>query len=213
LIQFFAEAFALLGLITLYWLQRARREYLKQRIGNQAIRNVYSVARNIGFMLSRQDIRVQGDGKILAKGSILYSFHFGIWELMPRALEKMGYDLGVLVNRYADDNHSRTNRFLDNLLERFRSSGKVKVFSRRDTMKIVRFLNSGGILGVLVDGNRFYAKFGKMKKLGNLCGVPLVPFAAYRKNGGGVLDVGCDLDRIVAQRPLDYVWFYKSRTD
>lgn len=213
MIQFFAEAFALLGLITLYWLQRTRREYLKQRIGNQAIRNVYSVARNIGFMLSRQDVRVQGDDKVLEKGGILYSFHFGIWELMPRALGKMGYDLGVLVNRYADDNITRISRFLDNFLERFRSKGKIKVFSKHDIMKIVRFLNSGGILGVLVDGNRFYTKFRKMQKLSNLCNVPLVPFAAYRKNGGGVLDVGCDLDRIVAQRPLDYVWFYKSRTD
>lgn len=213
MIQFFTEAFALLGLITLYWLHRARREYLKQRIGNQAIRNVYSVARNIGFMLSRQDIRVQGDGKILEKASILYSFHFGIWELMPRALEKMGYDLGVLVNRYVDDNHSRINRFFDNLLDRFRSSGNVKVFSKHDSVKIVRFLKNGGILGVLVDGNHFYAKYSKMKKLSNLCGVPLVPFAAYRKNGNGVLYLGCDLDRIVTQRPLDYVWFYKSRTD
>lgn len=213
MIQFFTEAFVLLGLFTLYWLHRSRREYLKQRIGNQAIRNVYSVARNIGFMLSRRDVRVQGDDKVLEKGGILYSFHFGIWELMPRALGKMGYDLGVLVNRYADDNLSRISRFLDNFLMRFRSPGKVKVFSKHDTMKIVRFLNSGGILGVLVDGNRFYAKFRKMQKLGNLCNVPLVPFAVYRKNGKGVLDVGCDLDRIVAQRPLDYVWFYKSRTD
>lgn len=202
-----------MGLFTLYWLHRSRREYLKQRIGKQAIRNVYSVARNIGFMLSRRDVRVQGDDKVLEKGGILYSFHFGIWELMPRALGKMGYDLGVLVNRYADDNLSRISRFLDNFLERFRSPEKVKVFSKNDTMKIVRFLNSGGILGVLVDGNRFYAKFRKMQKLGNLCNVPLVPFAVYRKNGKGVLDVGCDLDRIVAQRPLDYVWFYKSRTD
>lgn len=211
--RFFTEAFALLGLFTLYWFQRARREYLKQRIGRLAIRNVYSVARNIGFMLSRQDIGVQDNGNILEKGGIFYSFHFGIWELMPRALEKRGFDLGVLVNRYADDNHSRINRFFDNLLDRFRSSGNVKVFSKHDSMKIVRFLKNGGILGVLVDGNRFYAKYIKMKKLSNLCGVPLVPFAAYRKNGSGVLDLGCDLDRIVTQRPLDYVWFYKSRTD
>ena len=211
--RFFTEAFALLGLFTLYWFQRARREYLKKRIGRLAIRNVYRVARNIGFMLSRRDISVQDNSNSLEKGGIFYSFHFGVWELMPRALEKKGFDLGVLVNRYADDNHSRINRFFDNLLDRFRSSGNVKVFSKHDSVKIVRFLKNGGILGVLVDGNRFYAKYGKMKKLSSLCGVPLVPFAAYRKNGSGVLDLGCDLDRIVTQRPLDYVWFYKSRTD
>lgn len=211
--RFFTEAFALLGLFTLYWFQRARREYLKKRIGRLAIRNVYRVARNIGFMLSRRDISVQDNSNSLEKGGIFYSFHFGVWELMPRALEKKGFDLGVLVNRYADDNHSRISRFFDNLLDRFRSSGNVKVFSKHDSVKIVRFLKNGGILGVLIDGNRFYAKYGKMKKLSSLCGVPLVPFAAYRKNGSGVLDLGCDLDRIVTQRPLDYVWFYKSRTD
>jgi len=211
--RFFTEAFALLGLFTLYWFQRARREYLKKRIGRLAIRNVYRVARNIGFMLSRRDISVQDNSNSLEKGGIFYSFHFGVWELMPRALEKKGFDLGVLVNRYADDNHSCINRFFDNLLDRFRSSGNVKVFSKHDSVKIVRFLKNGGILGVLIDGNRFYAKYGKMKKLSSLCGVPLVPFAAYRKNGSGVLDLGCDLDRIVTQRPLDYVWFYKSRTD
>ncbi len=211
--HFFTEAFALFVLFTLYWSYGSRRKYLRQRIGNRSVRNVYNIARNIGFMLGKRDIRIQGDNKKLAKGGILYSFHFGIWEMMPQALVKMGYNIGVIVNKYADDNRSRLSRYFDNYLEHFRSSGGVEVFSRQDTMKIVRFLGKGGILGVLVDGNRFYAKIGKIKKLGKLCGVPLVPFAAYREHGEGVLDIGCDLDSLVAQRPLDYVWFYKSRTE
>lgn len=211
--QFFTEAFALFVLFTLYLLHGSRRRYLRQRIGEQAVKNVYNVARNIGFMLSRKDVRIQGDNTRLAKGGILYSFHFGIWEIMPRALGKMGYDIGILVNKYADEQRPRLSRYFDRFLERFRASDGIEIFSKHDTMGIVRFLNKGGILGVLVDGNHFYSKYGKIKKLGRLCGVPLIPFAAYRENGQGVLDIGCDLDNKVAQRPLDYIWFYKSRTD
>jgi lauroyl/myristoyl acyltransferase len=211
--HFFTEAFVLFVLFTLYWLCGSRRKYLRRRIGDQAVRNVYNVARNIGFMLSKHDIRVQDNDNKLAKGGILYSFHFGIWEMMPRALRKMGYNIGILVNKYAGNNHARLSRYLDDFLEHFRSAGGVAVFSKNDTMKIVRFLDKGGILGVLVDGNHFYAKKSKIEKLGKLCGVPLVPFAAYRERCGGVLDIGCDLDRMVGERPLDYVWFYKSRTE
>ena len=210
--HFLTEAFALFVLFSLYWICTSRRRYLKERIGDQAIRNVYNIARNIGFMLAKRDIRVQGSDARLLKGGILYSFHFGIWEMMPRTLKKMGCNIGVLVNKYADRKSSLINTFFDDYLGHFRSSGGIRVFSKDDTMKMVRFLDSGGILGVLVDGNRFYSKIDKIKKLGKLCGVPLIPFAAYRQNGEGVLDIDCDLDAIVAQRPLDYMWFYKSRT-
>jgi len=78
-------------------------------------------------------------------------------------------------------------------------------------MKIINFIKSGGLLGMLVDGNKFYSKFEKAQKLSRFCNVPLIPFAAYRKSGAGILEIGCDLDKLVEQRPLDYVWFYKSR--
>ena len=79
-------------------------------------------------------------------------------------------------------------------------------------MEIVRFLKRGGIIGMLVDGNDFYSKFGKARKLSCLCGVPLVPFVAYRKNGRGILKIGCNIDKFVTERPYDYIWFYKSRS-
>ena len=210
--HYFTEAFALFVLFTLYWLCGSRRRYLKQRIGNQSVRNVYNIARNIGFMLAKRSIRVRGSNSKLSKGGILYSFHFGIWEMMPQTLRKMGYNIGILVNKYAENSSSRVSRLIDNFLEQFRSSGGIEVFSKNDTMKIVRFLGKGGILGVLIDGNRLYSKIGKIEKLGKLCRVPLIPFAAYRQNGEGVLEIGCNLDELIARRPLDYIWFYKSRT-
>jgi hypothetical protein len=129
---------------------------------------------------------------------------------MPAQICKMGYKLGVLINEYGDHNKSM-GRFLDKMLYRFRTAAPIKIFNKRDTLEIVNFLKAGNILGVLVDGNDFYSKFGKMQKLSRICQVPLIPFAAYRNEKHGILDIGCDLDNIVAQRPLDYVWFYRSR--
>ena len=79
--------------------------------------------------------------------------------------------------------------------------------------KIIKFIKTGGLLGILVDGNSFYAKYGKAQKLAHLCNVPTVPFAAYRQNGVGILEIGCNLTNMVKQRPLDYLWAYKSRIE
>ncbi len=162
-------------------------------------------------MLMKRDLQLRDNGKILPRGGILFSFHFGVWELMPRSLKKLGYDLGIVVNRYSDDKTNLITELLDKFLYRFRSCAGVKVFYRDDAVKIVHFIKSGGLLGMLVDGDTFYSKFKKAQRLSCLCNVPLVPFAAYRKNGKGVLEINCDLGKLVAQRPFDYMWFYKSR--
>jgi lauroyl/myristoyl acyltransferase len=210
--HFFTEAFALFMAFVLYWMNGPRRRYLKRRIGKQSVKNVYRVARNVGYMLCRPDVELHGFNKNLTQGAILYSFHFGIWETMPRAIRKLGCDIGVLVNKYTEASSSVFSYYIDRLLEYFRANGGVSVFTRYDTIKIVQFLKRGGILGVLVDGNDFYAKFPKIQKLGKICDVPLVPFAAYRRHGRSVVEIGCDLDQLIADQPLDYVWFYRSRT-
>ncbi len=207
-----SEAFVLLIAAILYVCCRERRKYLKRRIGSRALYNVYQTCRNIGFMLRRNDLSVSDDTSVLKGGGILFSFHFGIWELMPGALKKMGYDLGVISNKYSDSKESLVARLFDKLLYRFRARDGVKIFYRTDTMEIVRFLKGGGIIGMLVDGNDFYSKFGKAQKLSYLCCVPLVPFVAYRKDGRGILKIGCNIDKFVKERPYDYIWFYKSRS-
>ncbi|UCG92829.1 MAG: hypothetical protein JSV97_03730 [candidate division WOR-3 bacterium] len=209
---FFLELCVLTITFVLYWCHRGRRQHLKQRIGSQALTNIYEVARNVSFMLSKKDLIVRGDTALPHSGCILYSIHFGIWELMPYALRKMGYNLGIIVNKYSGDKSGLITRLLDLFLFNFRSRGGVRIFYKDDTMRIINFVRSGGLLGVLVDGDMFYSKFEKIKKLGRLCHVPVIPFAAYRSGKTGILTIGCSIDAVVETRPLDYLWFYRSRT-
>lgn len=210
---FFSEAFVLLSLFLLYWWNRERRRYFRERIGSGYFRNLYNVGRNVGFMLRKGRLKIKGRVDDIQRGSILYSFHFGVWESMPRALRRLGYNVGVVVNRYSSDRKNFFTRAVDRFLYRFRSACGVKIFYRDDAARIVKFLKDGGVLGILVDGNNFYSKFSRVEKLSRICNAPLIPFAAYRKNGSGILEIGCDLDRLVKEHPFDYVWFYKSRVE
>jgi len=221
---FFQEFLCLLITLSLYWVNSKRRKILHrrlaprlakarghQRIGKEAIKNVYQFGRNLNFMLSRGELKLNGNLALLKKNCILYSFHFGIWELMPKTLNKMGYKVGIVVNRYQDKKRNLLTLMADKFLFNYRHQDGVEVFYKEDTMKIIRFIKNSGSLGILVDGNTFYAKFEKVKRLGHICGVPVIPFAAYREHNQGILKIDCDLAMIVKKRPLDYMWFYKSR--
>ncbi len=206
-----AESLFLSLVCCLYWIYGDRRRYLKKRVGKQAFRNAYRVARNIFFMLKRGDLELSGNIGVLKGGCVLYSFHFGIWELMPHALRKMGFRIGVIVNGYHGENRSFLARCADTLLKRWRSVNGVRIFYSENVLEIVRFIRSGGIFGVLVDGNTLFQKHEKARRLAQLCEVPLVPFAAYRLGNRGVLRIDCNLVGLVQTMPLDYMWFYKSR--
>ena len=202
----------LLALIwALYWLCGDRRRYLRRRIGSNAFKNVYRIGRNVSFMLRRQNLNVTGDLALLKGGGILYSFHFGVWELMPSCLSRMGYKVGIITNRYSADDRSMKARILDYLLRKWRSIYGVRVFHKENTLEISRFLRSGGLFGMLVDGNTLFQKYDRALKLAQICRVPLVPFAAYRQNGRAILSIGCDIPALVKAFPLEYVWFYRSR--
>jgi len=209
--HFFTECVFLTFVLSLYWLCHERRRYLRHRIGRQAFKNVYRVSRNVIFMLRRNELRVSGDLSVLNKGCILYSFHFGVWELMPYTLSRLGHKLGIITNRYGTAGNLIQTRILDFLLRKWRSMYGARVFYRENLLEIVRFVRSGGVFGVLVDGNTFFQKYDKARRLARLCHVPLVPFAAYRERGEGILSIGCDIQALVKAMPLDYVWFYKSR--
>jgi lauroyl/myristoyl acyltransferase len=209
--HFFVECALLAALWVLYWTCHDRRRYLQQRIGEQAFKNVYQVGRNVCFMLRRKELQIQGDLRPLDGGCVLYSFHFGVWELMPFTLNKLGYRIGILVNKYRAEDGSVRTGIMDFLLRRWRAMNGVKVFYRENVLGIVRFLRAGGVFGMLVDGNDFFQKYDKASKLAKLGGVPLVPFAAYRRVGGGRLHIGCDIPVLIRAMPLDYVWFYRSR--
>ena len=209
--HFLAECLLLTFVWALYWLCHDRRRYLRRRVGTQAFKNVYRVGRNVFFMLRRNELEVCGNKNVLSKGCILYSFHFGVWELMPYTLNKLGHKIGIIANRYSAAGSSVQTRIIDYLLRRWRSTNGVRVFYKENLLEIVSFLRSGGVFGVLVDGNTFFQKHDKVRRLAKICRVPLVPFAAYRKGGKGILRIGCDIPTLVRAMPLDYVWFYKSR--
>ncbi|MDH4211798.1 MAG: hypothetical protein OEV79_10180 [candidate division WOR-3 bacterium] len=206
-----AELSFLLCVLCFYGICRDRRRYLKNRVGRDAFRNAYRVARNMFFMLRRNDLELTGDAGVLKGGCVLYSFHFGVWELMPYTLRNRGFQIGVIVNRYQRDNVSVLARLVDSALKRWRAVNGVRVFYGENVLEIVRFIKSGGIFGMLVDGNTLFQKYAKARKLAQLCKVPLVPFAAYRSGNSGVLNIGCDLPGLVQTMPLEYMWFYKSR--
>ncbi|UCD06700.1 MAG: hypothetical protein JSV98_05580 [candidate division WOR-3 bacterium] len=206
-----AEFSFLFCVFCLYWTCGGRRRYLKSRIGEDAFKNVYRVSRNMFYMLRRKDLELTGNAGLLEGGCVLYSFHFGIWELMPHALQRRGFRTGVIVNRYQHGSISFLARLTDSILRKWRTFDGVRVFYSDNVLEIVRFIKSGGIFGMLVDGNTFFQKYAKAKKLAQLCKVPLVPFAAYRCSNRGVLNIGCDLPGLVRTMPLEYMWFYRSR--
>lgn len=201
----------LLCVFCLYWICGDRRRYLRSRIGKEAFKNAYYVARNLFFMLRRKDLELTGNASLIEGGCILYSFHFGVWELMPHALRNRGFKIGVIVNRYQESSISFLAGLVDSMLKKWRTVNGVRVFYGDNVLEIVRFIKSGGIFGMLVDGNTFFQKYAKARKLAQLCKVPLIPFAAYRNGNRGVLNIGCDLPGLVRTMPLEYMWFYRSR--
>jgi lauroyl/myristoyl acyltransferase len=94
---------------------------------------------------------------------------------------------------------------------RFRSKNDVRIFSGRDSWKIIDFLKNGGILGMLVDGNDLDSRYETAERISRLAGVPMMPFIAHRNDGGACLKINCGFEKVIDKRPWDYMWFYRSR--
>lgn len=197
-------------LVFLYWFCHKRRRYYKKRFKGNVWHHLRRTAKNIAFMLKPHgNYRIEGKMESLRDGAILYSFHFGIWELMPKILVRNGYRVGIIVNRYGDNR--KTLKLIDDILWHIRSKEGVKVYYKEQINEIVKFLKCKGIFCALVDGNTFYAKYNKVAKLASLCKVNLIPFGMYHKNGIPTLLIGCNLIELLKENPYDYWWFYKSR--
>jgi hypothetical protein len=207
------ETITFLILLNIYWLNNARRIYLKRRLGAGIVMNLKMTARNIALMLCpERSFKIYGDISSIKNGGILYSIHFGTWELMPNLLQKsLKKDIGILVNRYTENNPHLIGRLMDKFFYIWRTRKKVKVFYPDEVFKIVRFLKKGGIFAALVDGDTLYAKLKKIEKLSKLCHVPLHPFALYYDGANYIMEIGCNIDGVLKHRPFDYWWFYKSR--
>lgn len=81
------------------------------------------------------------------KGVIFITAHFGNWELMAYAQSLIGYPSSILV-RPLD------NKYLDKVVNKYRSRGGNKLIPKKNATKdVLRCLNSGQMLGVLIDQN------------------------------------------------------------
>ncbi|MEO0189542.1 MAG: hypothetical protein ABIL18_01025 [candidate division WOR-3 bacterium] len=175
--------------------------------------NLKTIARNISLMiLPDKKFKIEGETDRLKNGAILYSLHFGVWESMPAILRKsLNKEIGILVNRYTDTNIFIIGKAMDRLLYAWRARYNIRIFYPDEIFKIVKFVKEGGIFSALVDGNKPYSKLKKIERLGRICSVPVVPFVVYYDGRNSIMNINCNLDKLLKQRPFDYWWFYKSR--
>ena len=187
--------------------------WFKKRLGKDIQLSLKTIAQNISLMLKPQNnFKLAGRIESLKNGAILYSVHFGVWELMPQILKKfLNKKVGILVDRYTDNNPFLIGKIMDKLLYLIRSKNNTIIFYPDEVFKIMKFIKDGGIFSALVDGDKIFAKLPKMEKLASICNIPLIPFAVYYEKENTVMEIGCDLSKILSQKPYDYWWFYKSR--
>ncbi|MEO0127087.1 MAG: hypothetical protein ABIL44_04990 [candidate division WOR-3 bacterium] len=211
--RFFLKTLIFLTLVNMYWLNTARRMRIKKRLGKNIQLSLKTIAQNLSLMIApEKKFRLEGRIESLKNGAILYSIHFGIWELMPQILKNfLNKKVGILVERYTDNNPPLIGKIMDRIFYLMRSKNDVIIFYPDEVFKITRFIKEGGIFSALVDGNKIFAKLPKIEKLARICNIPLIPFAVYYEKGDTVMEIGCDLNKIVTKRPYDYWWFYKSR--
>jgi KDO2-lipid IV(A) lauroyltransferase len=81
------------------------------------------------------------------KGVVVASAHLGSWELFARRMAALGPPCAVVAKEAQDPR-------LTALLERTRSGAGLKIFWRGSTFsarEVLRFLESGGVVGILID--------------------------------------------------------------
>lgn len=120
-------------------------------------------------------------------GVIGVTGHIGNFELLAVVLSKLGYKIGVISRPLADKN-------LNNLLVKNREKAGVKNFYASDLpLGMVKWLKSGGAVGVLIDTDssrvkgEFVPAFGRMAKvpvgqsiMALELSIPLIPMACIR---------------------------------
>lgn len=126
------------------------------------------------------------------KGVFGVTGHLGNFELLAVFLSKLGYRIGVISRPLADNN-------LNNLIVENRTRAGVANFYASDNpVGIVKWLKSGGAIGVLIDTDssrvkgEFIPVFDRLAKapvgqsiMAIEMGIPLIPMACIRNGRGG----------------------------
>ncbi len=141
-------------------------------------------------------VRVEGFEHYLAargegKGVLLYTAHFGSWELIPQLFACRGFPLHVIV-RPLD------HPYLNRLVQRWRERGGTCVLNKvTAAAEMMRLLKENATVGMLLDQNTreedavFVTYFGRpaathkgMAILALRTGAPLLPVFIVREGGG-----------------------------
>jgi len=129
-------------------------------LGRSALETARGDARCV--QLFPEDEKLLRDAQQEGKGVVLVSGHIGSWELFARRIAALGLPSGTVAKEAQDPRLTR-------LLQEARSGAGVRVFWRGSAMaarEMLRFLKSGGMLGVLIDqdtkvGGHFVPFFGR----------------------------------------------------
>lgn len=124
------------------------------------------------------------------KGAILYTGHFGCWELLGASIAAHGIKMMTIVKR-------QSNRSFDKWLVRQRRKVGMQTVYRGDSLRpMVKWLNSGGTISILMDqdagGKGVFVPFFSKKastppgtaSLALRFNVPVLPLISYRGSGG-----------------------------
>lgn len=165
------------------------------------------------------------DGQILKQEMhmLMASFHFGLWEFLPRIFAKWGYDVGVLVP-------AQRNAVIERFIQRIRQDDGVKFI---DNLKDVFLrLSQPGITGFMLDNTSRGAQTDIELNNGVRFRMPALAFNIADKAGTNVILVFCYLDqgrlrvkvfppgtglssanalmKMVKERPEEWVFWAKS---
>ena len=132
---------------------RERRTFLKGSFANLGrLLGIFSHFNDESAGSLRGMIRAEGlehleSARQHQRGVILFTGHVGAWELSSFALSLLGFPLSFLVRRI-------DNPRIESLIERFRThAGNRTIDKRSAAREMLKILNGGGTLGILVDLN------------------------------------------------------------
>ncbi len=157
-------------------------------------------AYNIDSKVSVEGIRYLKNALEKSKGVILFTAHFGNWELLGATLSLKGYPPTVLMQR-------QSNSTINNLFVSLRESTGIKLLSRWDNLKtILKLLHKNKIIGVLADQHgEFKNVFAQF--FGQRVSVPGGPAAFALKSGVEIVPAFIirkedNTHRIIIEKPL-----------
>ncbi|MGC8797607.1 MAG: hypothetical protein ACP5PK_02925 [candidate division WOR-3 bacterium] len=159
------------------------------------LRNAWTVGRNIALMakigtklgaklidratvyqenMNDECVRRENDS-----GSLMVSFHFGLWEFLPQFYRNYGNDVAVVTGVMKDKMLSRT-------LVRLRSGSGVRIIS--DIKSLRKRLGQSGITGFMLD-NTSRGKMTDVVVKSLRIRLPAMAFVLSRRTGTGVVPV------------------------